>query len=178
MTNKTLLPPNATQGELALELVMSHVGDQLFDVRDAKNADLCPVDLLPWLAWENAITWWDPTWTEEQKRGAIKSAPAVNKKRGTLGAVKQALAAVGYAVDVIEWFNETPPAEPHTFRIVVNGNVDTPTLAKIHNQVIDAKNCRSWLSSIDIRPQIVRGPFYVGGAIVATLTAEIGMKDA
>lgn len=175
MTFQSLLPANATQEELAQEMVHSHVGDVLFDIRDVKNPDKCPVDVLPWLAWEFGVTWWDESWSEEQKRNNIKSAAAVNKTRGTLGAVKQSLASVGYNINIIEWFNDTPQADPYTFRVEVIGNsISGETLDKIYSQILDTKNCRSWLSSIDIGPNEIAGACYVGGAIVATMTSEIG----
>lgn len=165
MTFQTLLPPNATTGELALEQVMAHVGDQPVDIRTVKNPDLCPLELLPWLAWEYAVTYWDASWTEEQKRSVIKNAAAVNKFRGTPGGVKQALAAIARTIDLVEWFNDDPVADPYTFRVIVYGNgITEEELQKIASQVRDAKNARSYLSDIRISEQSVAGSFYMGGA--------------
>ncbi|HHU8061655.1 TPA: phage tail protein I, partial [Escherichia coli] len=54
MTSQSVLPPNAITPERALEVVLSHVGDLPGDIRIIKNPDLCPANLLPWLAWEYA----------------------------------------------------------------------------------------------------------------------------
>lgn len=74
MTSQSVLPPNAITPERALESVLSHVGDLPGDIRIIKNPDTCPADLLPWLAWEYAVTYWNPDWSEQQKREIIKAA--------------------------------------------------------------------------------------------------------
>ncbi|AYN30009.1 phage tail protein I [Buttiauxella sp. 3AFRM03] len=174
MTFKSLLPPNATPGELAQEQVMAHVGESPIDIRTVKNPDLSPVIVLPWLAWESGVTFWDDAWMESQKRGAIKNSPKVNKTRGTPGAVREALLATGYSVDVIEWFNDTPPAAPYTFRATINGLASEAALLTITNQINDAKNARSLLSQIDMKSPDIRGEFFMGGIITGTITATIG----
>ncbi|MGR7890402.1 phage tail protein I [Klebsiella aerogenes] len=177
MSYPTLLPGNATPGELALEQVMAHVGNLPIDIRTVKNPDLCPLELLPWLAWEYAVTCWDTEWTEQQKRDVIKNAAAVNQHRGTPGAVKQALAAVDRQIDLVEWFNDTPPADPYTFRVIVYGNSITDAeLQKISQQVTDAKNARSYLSDIRITDQAVSGQFYIGGACYVRQTVTLEAK--
>ncbi|RYM55409.1 Bacteriophage P2-related tail formation protein [Serratia quinivorans] len=177
MTYRSLLPPNASQQARALEGAMRHVGDVLFDVRDVKNPDACPAALLPWLAWEFGVTWWDDAWTAQQKRDVIKSAAAVNKKRGTPGAVKQALASVDRLIDVIEWFRDTPQGEPYTFRAVVHGNsVSTDELQKIFSHISDAKNARSFLRDIRVTPEKVYGKCYIGGGMVTRQSVTIKAK--
>lgn len=177
MTYKTLLPPNATTGELSLEQVMGHISDLPIDIRTVKNPDLCPVELLPWLAWEYAVSFWDENWTEQQKRDVIKNAAAVNKKRGTPGAVRQALAAIDRMIDLVEWFNDEPVADPYTFRVIVHGNsITEDELQKVANQVIDAKNARSFLSDIRIGAQTVAGNIYIGGSLYTSQSVTITAK--
>jgi phage tail P2-like protein len=174
MAYRTLLPPNATQGELAQERVHAHVQDEPIDVRTVKNPDLCPVELLPWLAWEFGVRFWDDDWSEDDKREVIKSAPKVNKTRGTVGAVKRALAATGINIDVIEWFRDVPPAPPYTFRLRINNDVSDEEMLNILEQVEDAKNERSQLSEIKIKPPRIEGEFFVGGAITGTVAVYMG----
>ncbi len=177
MSVKSLLPPNATVAERALEQVMAHVGDLPVDIRTVKNPDTCPAVLLPWLAWEYAITWWDESWTEAQKRSVIKNAAAVNKRRGTVGAVKRALAAVDYPCDVIEWFNETPRGAPYTFGVSIRGDsIPVATLSRLVAQVNDAKNARSVLSGITIAGQRIAGNVFVGGAFYSRQSVSIEAK--
>jgi phage tail P2-like protein len=42
------------------------------------------------------------TWTEAQKRAVIAASVATHKRKGTIGALKRALAALGYEVVVDE----------------------------------------------------------------------------
>lgn len=173
----SLLPPNATAAERAMEQVMAHVGDVPLDIRTVKNPDDCPTELLPWLAWEYAITWWDESWTEEQKRHVIKSAAVVNKRRGTVSAVKRALAAVDYPCDVIEWFNDKPKADPYTFRVEIHGNsITEETLARLTSQINDAKNARSLLSDITIAEQVIGGTAWATGAYFTNQSVTIKAK--
>lgn len=177
MTVKTLLPPNATAAERALEQVMAHAGDMPLDIRTVKNPDTCPAVLLPWLAWEYAITWWDESWSEAQKRSVIKSAAAVNKRRGTVSAVRRALAAVDYPCEVIEWFKDEPKAAPYTFRVEVHGNsISVETLARLADQVNDARNARSLLSGITIAEQVITGTAWTGGACFTRQSVNIKAK--
>lgn len=177
MMFRTLLPPNATPGELAQERVISHVGDVPIDIRIVKNPDLCPAELLPWLAWEYAVMYWEETWSEQQKREVIKNATVVNKQRGTPGAVRRALTAVDRTIELIEWFQDTPPGAPYTFRVIVYGvSITQEELEKVVAQITDAKNARSFLSDLRIGPQALAGTISVGGALFVrqstTLTAK------
>ncbi|ENH2777245.1 phage tail protein I, partial [Escherichia coli] len=69
-----ILPHSASSAERAVDVA----GGQLLAeiqvclVRYVKNPDLCPVGLLPWLAWEMSVDTWNDTWSEEKKRAAIK----------------------------------------------------------------------------------------------------------
>lgn len=59
------------------------------------NADTCPVNLLPYLAWALSVDEWDNTWSEGRKRTAIKAAREIHRHKGTPGGVLAALAALG-----------------------------------------------------------------------------------
>jgi len=48
------------------------------------------------LAWAHSLDEWDESWPEETKRAAVQSSISVHRKKGTLGAVRRALAAAGY----------------------------------------------------------------------------------
>lgn len=172
---KTLLPPNASPHEIALESTHAHRIESLpVPMRQIRRPFLTPEKYLPWLAWDNGVTWWENEWADIQKRQVIKSAPEVNKRRGTPGAVKRALAATGLDIDVIEWFNETPKAQPYTFSIIVHNIVSEEELINIKYQIMDAKNTRSYLSSISVSPRELNGEFFVGGAITGTVITFMG----
>lgn len=147
----SLLPKNATEQELALEAAMARIENVPVPVRDLWNPDKCPVELLPWLAWAFSVDYWNDAWSEQQKRQVIKSSYQVHAKKGTIGALKDALQAVGFDTAVIEWFNENPQADPYTFKIEVQATgraVEDHVYDEIEKIVEAAKNVRSHLSQI------------------------------
>ncbi len=92
-----LLPPNQTRLEasLANAAALPHTPEVLALLWDAQR---CPVQLLPWLAWALSVDEWSEAWTEAQKRAVVQESIALHRKKGTPWAVKTALAAIGYPV--------------------------------------------------------------------------------
>lgn len=180
MTSQSLLPPNSTPAERALEAVLSHAGDLPGDIRIIKNPDLCPVELLPWLAWEFAVTYWNPNWSEQQKRQVIKAAAWQNKHRGTRGAVQRALLTVGYECQLQEWFETIPMGDPYTFGIKIyllqELGLDADLLDAFVAQIFDAKNCRSFLKAINFETG-VDGEFFIAGTASADVAVDIPAED-
>lgn len=149
----SLLPPNATAGEIALDESTARVGGVPTPVRTMWNADTCPAPLLPWLAWAFSVDEWDATWTDAQKRAAVKASYEVHRRKGTIGAVRRALDALGLELTIVEWFEDTPVGDPYTFRLSLGVELAGATqeqLAKIIRVVDAAKNLRSHLASIDL----------------------------
>jgi phage tail P2-like protein len=113
---KSLLPPNSTLLERAIEAAMHKRLNALpVPIRDLWNADTCPAHLLGWLAWAKSVDVWDESWPEAQKRAVIKASRFVHQHKGTIGAVRRALDALGIGLEIREWF-ETGDA-PGTFRV-------------------------------------------------------------
>jgi phage tail P2-like protein len=175
--HKTLLPPNAADPERALEQANAEqVQSVPVLIRETKSATDCPEQLLPWLAWEKAVDFWDPAWNEEQKRQVIADAPYVHQHRGTAGAVRRSLSSIGLPTTVVEWWSDTPRAEPYTFRIEVYSKSDvSDELYQQIRQLTDrAKNLRSYLSKIDVIADIgASGGFYISGAVTAHIDIDI-----
>lgn len=148
---RTLLPPNATRLEHSVEREMARAVDLPVRVRDLWSPDDCPLSLLPWLAWSYGVTQWDSRWTEEQKRNVVRNALFIKRYKGTYAAVERALAALGHSIRIIEWWQETPKADPYTFRIdvqIVDIGIDEPMYDKIERVIADAKNLRSHLTNM------------------------------
>lgn len=102
---QTVLPPNATATETAIEGASARVGDVPVPNGALWDADTCPAAFLPWLANALSVDDWDPDWTDETKRGVIRASVAVHRRKGSLGSVRSALAAAGYGgVQIIERF--------------------------------------------------------------------------
>lgn len=98
MTDKpSLLPPNATAQELAIEQVTARIEDVPIPIKTLWNPHTCPVELLPWLAWAFGVDEWDSTWDEDIKRQVVASSLEIRKHKGTVWAVRQALISAGYA---------------------------------------------------------------------------------
>lgn len=161
----SLLPPNATPLERRLEQVGAAIGNLPTPIRSMWNADACPADLLPWLAWGFGVDVWDSDWSEEQKRAAIKASLFVKKHKGTIGAVTRALAALGYDVTIQEWFNQIPVGAPYTFDVLLDSNqvgIDADALKIIRHLIETYKNLRSHL--MRVKPSVTtRGGPVVGG---------------
>lgn len=133
----SLLPPNATDTEWHLEATTARIGDVATPLRDLWNADNCPVELLPWLAWTLSLDAWQPYWTEQVKRQRIKEAINIQRHKGTTKSVKDVVAAFGGALTLLEWWQQTPPATPHTFEVVLAIGGGQPATAAYQQDVID-----------------------------------------
>ena len=148
-----LLPSNRTELESNLAETNAEIVDIPLIIREVWNADTCPVDVLPWLAWALSVDNWDTSWTEQQKRAVIKAAPANQKIKGTLGAVELQLAAIGIDVKVQEWFNQLPKGEPYTYILHVSIGqypLNQETLNKIIELIETNKNVRSHMATAKI----------------------------
>lgn len=158
----TLLPPNATSGERALEQATARIEQVPLRARQMWNADTIPAHLLPWLAWAFSVDDWDVNWSDTQKRAAIKAAYEVQRRKGTIGAVRRALAALGVNITIVEWFEEVPAGEPYTFRLIVNaadGGAPELAMKRIMDVVNSSKNLRSHLASIDTQLELIATQF-------------------
>lgn len=95
MTMDSLLPYNASAAERALEAAGTDaIGIPI--VEGFREPWRCPAALLPWLAWSLSVDDWDPDWPVETKRQVIAQSVEVHRHKGTIGAVKTALRAMGY----------------------------------------------------------------------------------
>lgn len=101
--SESLLPPNATGLESALEQVTKRMAEVPVPLRELWRYQDCPAHLLPWLAWGLGVDEWNPAWSEGRKRAAIRDALRLQQHKGTLWAVRQAAMAAGLgSVRVIE----------------------------------------------------------------------------
>ena len=172
MSDAHLLPPSATHAEVAVSRAMSRLANVEPQCRQMWNPATCPATHLPWLAWAFSVDEWDSGWTDTQKRAVINASYTVHRHKGTVGAVRRALAALGYDTELSEWFQWLPQGEPYTFGVMGEiGDAGLPPTMydDIERVALATKNVRSHLAWIRLRAT-VRGKFYVGGT---TLSAEI-----
>lgn len=93
---RTLLPPNATSAERAIEGATARIGAVPCLIADLWNPKNCPAALLPWLAWALSVDEWSPDWSEDAKRATIAEAAEIHRRKGTPWAIKRALASAGF----------------------------------------------------------------------------------
>lgn len=171
----TLLPYNASAQERALEAATARLADVPVRVREMWNPDTCPAAQLPWLAWAMSVDVWDPAWSDAQKRGAIKASFAVHQRKGTAGAVRDALQALGFGTEVVEWFQKAPAGPAYTFEVNAEF-VDVPMTIEALDQVetvaLSAKNVRSHLTLVRGIAR-TNGDVFIGGANFGGETGEV-----
>lgn len=149
----TLLPPNATPMERARAQVAAQLATLPVRIGDLKNPDACPVEWLPWLAWERSVDVWSPRWSEHQKRAAIRASLEIHKRKGTVAAVKMALATLDWDARLVEWHKATPKGAPYTFAVelTLDRRGFAPELYDDVARLVTAtKNLRSHLSRISM----------------------------
>ena len=94
------------------------------------------------------FTVWRDSWPISLKRSVAKQIIAQKSRMGTLSAVRLALESIGAAVQITEWWQETPNATPHTFKInVVLSQIEGVLTSEMQEDVFalldDAKPKRS-----------------------------------
>ncbi|HEY7775415.1 MAG TPA: phage tail protein I, partial [Kineobactrum sp.] len=161
MSSHSLLPPNASHQERSLEAAAARFDNVPVVVREIWDAQSCPESLLPWLARAVSVDVWDPDWSAKQKRTAITSSLSVHRKKGTIGAVQEALRALGFSARIQEWFNQSPPAAQYTYRLVLESDqtgFSLPDAYLLLDVVNNAKNLRSHLTEIAPVVRSMAGP--------------------
>lgn len=140
----SLLPPNATLLERTLEATTSRVTDIPVPIAEAKRAQATDARLLPALGWEFSVNEWQSAWPDQSKRDVVDASPAVHRVLGTVGAMRRAITALGYRIEMQEWFQYG--GDPYHFR--VSFSLDEQVLAipeflTIQRVALDTKNVRS-----------------------------------
>jgi phage tail P2-like protein len=168
-----LLPPNATPQERALSDAVARIGNVPTPTRQLWNPQTCPAALLPWLAWAFSVDDWNTEWSEQQKRDVIAASFTVHRSKGTIGAVKASLAALGYNLTLTEWFQDADNLDPYTFIIDVDtqGNPLRPTVfTDVVALTERSKNTRSHLARLRVTTNNTANPYAGGATIFGTIT--------
>lgn len=113
----TLLPPNATSLERALEQVMARIGEIDAPIDTLLDPATIEADWLPWLAFGLSVDGWDADWSDSQKRAAVAGSIALHRIKGTRASVETVLSRFDQLAQLIEWHEAIPRAVPHTFEI-------------------------------------------------------------
>ncbi|WP_185234477.1 phage tail protein I [Teredinibacter franksiae] len=86
-----LLPPNAAPLERKLSQATAVLENVDVPLTHLWDAETCPEEFLPWLAWGVVVDRWDETWPVGLKRAIIKYSSYAHKIRGTRKAVCDAI---------------------------------------------------------------------------------------
>ena len=136
----SLLPPNATALEQALEKAVAQAGDVPVNIRDYWNADTVPENLMPWLGWEWSVDNWNPEWNETARRNVLRDAFRYHRHKGTRRSVEDAINSLGRNISMKEWWEYTTSGPVHTFDAVMDthsgsssGILQTHLIAAIDN---------------------------------------------
>lgn len=172
--NDPLLPQNQTRLEAAVGRAMTPRPNP-GPMHELWDAEHCPAHILPWLAWALSVDEWDDEWPESVQRTVILESIALHRKKGTLWAVRRALAQTGMRGTVVEWWQESPRGVPHTFRVDVelgDRALDPDAIAAIERRIDAAKPVRSHYALrvlATVRTPIRHAAAIVGGDTVAVM---------
>lgn len=174
--SETLLPPNATALETALDLTIAErLAEIPRPIRSSLNPQTIPIQWLPWLAWAWRVENWSSDWSEDQKRQTVAASYTVHRKKGTAYAVRSSLGALNLNIQMFEWFNDAPKRDPYTFRLLLTlgaADIGIQDWNSILNIVQTNKNARSHLSTIDMQGNF-EGCTYSGGATCYGITINV-----
>lgn len=172
-----LLPYNATDAERAMANTIARISDVPVLVREVWNPDTAPASVLPWLAWAFSVDDWDANWTDAQKRNVIKQSVYSQRIKGTIGAVTRQLAALGYTIQILEWWQKDPVGAPYTFDVYITAS-QYPLTSSDYNKVLEVidtnKNLRSHMGQVTVMAQSLSN---VTCATVSALGAEISVTN-
>lgn len=121
MTDRpSLLPPTSVAFERAFEQTTLRVADIPIDLPSyAWNPMICPEGNLPYMAWGLSIDAWDEDWPLAVRRQRVASALDIQRRKGTVKAVRDVVASFGGSMVLREWHQEIPRADPFTFKIII-----------------------------------------------------------
>ena len=154
----SILPPNSTPPERAIESAASFVRDLVVPIRHLWNPQACPAPFLPWLAWSWLVDSWRSNWPEATKRAVIAASPRVHRLKGTVAAVRAAAQAVaGMApVRVIEWFRPDGSGQPYRSTLDVDVSAGAPAVLP-HDLIAAVQGAKPLRSHLNVRLS-VRAP--------------------
>lgn len=149
--NNRLLPVGSSPLELAAAEACAQIERIPIPIRELWNPDLCPVHLLPYLAWAFSVDRWDKNWSEKTKRDAVKAAMFIHQHKGTIGALRRVIEPLGYVFGVTEWW-ETDD-EPGTFGLdigVIEQGITDEIYDEIEKLIFNTKPASRHLNALTV----------------------------
>ena len=115
----TLLPPNATPLERALEAGVARISTVDTPIDTLLDPERIAAKWLPWLAWGLSVDAWDSAWPEATKRQAVAESIVLHRMKGTRASVDLILSRIDGLARVIEWHEDSERLPPHAFEIEI-----------------------------------------------------------
>lgn len=165
----SLLPPNATPQEVAAAKTMARVSDVPAPFDSALDPMRASEAMLPWLAWSFSVDTWGPDWPVYVRRRTVQRAIKIHRRKGTVGALLDAIDAIGVPVQIEEWHQRVPQGEPYTFRALVN-SIATPFNREDLQRLLEAIDANKNLRSHMV--ELVPGLTSFGNPMLASVTAS------
>ncbi len=152
--SNSLLPPNATAQEKAIDEATARIADVPVPIRGLWNPETCPAAFLPWLAWALHVDQWDVNWSTPVKRAVIAESVELHRRKGTPWAVERALIVAGSPnAKVVEWYEyEGATGDPYHFKVIVDiegEEVSNAVEARLLATIEKFKNARSHLDLLE-----------------------------
>lgn len=167
MADATLLPSNSTPLERQAAQALAQIQRVPIPLRTLYSPDLCPLPLLPYLAWAFSVDRWDSKWTEAAKRAAIRSAYYIHSRKGTISSLRRVVEPLGYLIEIIEWWQTVPAGPRATFRLKV-GVLDTGITEEMYQELTwlidDAKPLTRHLTGLAISLETT-GSVHIGACL-------------
>lgn len=175
MSADDLLPPNATPFEKASSAADKRVLAADTDaIRRARDPAAAPSAIVPFLAWERAVHFYDPD-DAAGNRARITSSFADHGQYGSPPALEQEIALdTGLTVEVREFWELADLTWPDfVVDVVVNPGDATPDLSAVRPSALKRKNVRDMLARVRILVRQPPATVYVGAATSAHVNATI-----
>ncbi len=160
-----LLPPSASGFMRSVAVSTQKLSNIPIDLNLLWNAERCPTELLPYLAWALSVDRWDKNWSEKTKRQVIRSAWLIHRQKGTIAALRRVVEPFGYLIRIIEWWQSGE--SPGTFRLdigVQDSGITEETFYELERLIADAKPASRHLLGLNINLD-TQGAAYVAATI-------------
>ncbi|MGM3160481.1 phage tail protein I [Dickeya undicola] len=138
--SNSLLPPSASDFMRNVASSTQHLSEIAVCLDTLWDAERCPAQLLPYLAWALSVDRWDKRWSEQTKRQVIKAAWLVHRQKGTIAALRRVVEPFGYLIRITEWWQTG--GQPGTFRLdigVQDAGITEETYLELERLIADAK---------------------------------------
>jgi len=165
----SVLPSSSSPWEQALDLTDADLvaRDPVGLILAARSDAEAPLALLPYLAAERSVDEYSSAWPEARQRAVTAASFTVHRVKGTRPALDLALAPLGYANKVVEWFEVEPRRRPYTFRVRLTlpddswGRAQRGEIVRVANA---AKNAHTKLEALELERGTPPATVHVGGA--------------